>query len=180
MDCEAGGAIKMDANQGHVSETVVSQQAEFLEHLLSMQMKRLQPKRAKNEYAAFALKIISTILAVSITVVLGLNFGVPGHADLSNVALVLGALLSVVSAVDAFFNPKATWVRDTASLHHNLTIRADLEYLKAGQEDEITSEQLNKLYDRYHQVMIELDESWLSSLDQATGQGSGARPAAAP
>jgi hypothetical protein len=61
--------------------------------------------------------MMTVILAGMVTVLLGLK-GVPQGVEiwLGNIALTLGAAVTVLSAYEAFFTPRAQWVREVLIL----------------------------------------------------------------
>lgn len=65
---------------------------------------------------ALILRIMSVFLAAVVTVLLGLKFQDEALGkQLSNVALLLGAAITVLSAYEAFFDPRSLWVRETVT-----------------------------------------------------------------
>ena len=86
---------------------------------------------------AFRLKITSVCLAVVITVLLGLKLqNTALAAEFSNVALILSAIITVLSAYEAFFDPRALWVRETVTFARLKDLQRDLNFWASGQDPE--------------------------------------------
>jgi hypothetical protein len=135
---------------------------EFLDKSLKDDINQLHKLKRRNEILAFGLKFISTLLAVSITVLLGLRVGDQWQVIFTNVALIFGAVISVASAVDAFFNPRAFWIQQGAALSRMRIIKADLDYLAASRDDEKIDRLIEGLYNQYRQAVLATEEGWLN------------------
>lgn len=84
---------------------------------------------------AFRLRIVSVFLAAIVTVLLGLKLKDEAlTAAFSNGALVLSAAITVLSAYEAFFDPRALWVRETVTFARLKDLQRDLRFWAAGQD----------------------------------------------
>jgi len=112
---------------------------------------------------AFRLKIISVFLAAIITVLLGLKLhDTNWAASFSNVALVLSAAITVLSAYEAFFDPRALWVRETVTFARLKDIQRDLRYWAKGQDPEsIDIEELNRFKVRLDSILEDTLKYWM-------------------
>lgn len=117
--------------------------------------------RHKNK--ALALKIASVLLATSITILLGLKF--PDNqlrAELSDIALVLGGLITVLSAYEAFFDPRSLWVRETVTFARLKDLQRDLRFWAAGLEDvEADPKELERYKRRLDRILEESLKYWM-------------------
>ena len=117
--------------------------------------------RHKNK--ALALKIASVLLATSITILLGLKF--PDNqlrAELSDIALVLGGLITVLSAYEAFFDPRSLWVRETVTFARLKDLQRDLRFWAAGLEDEEADpKELERYKRRLDRILEESLKYWM-------------------
>jgi len=112
---------------------------------------------------AFRLKIISVCLAAVITVLLGLKLeNIALSAVFSNAALVLSAIITVLSAYEAFFDPRALWVRETVTFARLKDLQRDLRFWSAGQDPEsIDVEALNRFKVRLDSVLEDTLKYWM-------------------
>ena len=113
---------------------------------------------AKHKNRALALKITSVLLATAITILLGLKLQDGGlRVELSNIALVLGGLITVLSAYDAFFDPRSLWVRETVTFARLKDLQRDLRFWAAGLEEAEADPQVLEKFKRHLDRI--LDES---------------------
>lgn len=117
--------------------------------------------RHKNK--ALALKIASVLLATSITILLGLKFpDTQLRAELSDIALVLGGLITVLSAYEAFFDPRSLWVRETVTFARLKDLQRDLRFWAAGLEDEEADpKELERYKRRLDRILEESLRYWM-------------------
>src|SRR5271163_3088171 len=88
----------------------------WLESEIQKIVDRYKNDSARYKKEAFYLKITSVFLAAIITVLLGLKIKTDSVREvLVNVSLVLSAVISVLSAYEAFFDPRSLWVRETVT-----------------------------------------------------------------
>lgn len=117
--------------------------------------------RHKNK--ALALKIASVLLATSITILLGLKFpDTQLRAELSDIALVLGGLITVLSAYEAFFDPRSLWVRETVTFARLKDLQRDLRFWAAGlEDDEADPKELERYKRRLDRILEESLKYWM-------------------
>src|SRR5436190_6166026 len=106
---------------------------------------RYQKDCLRYKREAFRLKIVSVFLATIVTVLLGVKLQNMYLITLfGNLALILTAAISVLSAYEAFFDPRALWVRETVTCARLKDLQRDLRFWASGQEPEvIDAETLN-------------------------------------
>src|SRR5947207_6943056 len=118
---------------------------------------RFQGDCVRYKREAFRVKIVSAILATIVTVLLGLKLqSLDLIASFNNVALVLSAAISVLSAYEAFFDPRALWVRETVTSARLKDLQRDLRFWASGQEpDGIDREALNAFKSKLNSITDE-------------------------
>ncbi len=97
---------------------------------------RYSGEAGRHKKTALTLKITSVIFAALITVLLGLNLSTELMGTLRNVALVLGAVIAVLSAYEAFFDPRALWIRETVAFARLKDLQRDLRFWSSGLDPE--------------------------------------------
>src|SRR5947209_10478003 len=91
-----------------------AEQLKCLQDEVDSQVKRFGDDSSRHKRAALRLKMASVVLAALITILLGLKLNNEAIKDqLSNVALVFGGFITIFSAYEAFFEPRALWIRET-------------------------------------------------------------------
>ncbi len=103
------------------------------------------------------------LLATSITILLGLKFpDTQLRAELSDIALVLGGLITVLSAYEAFFDPRSLWVRETVTFARLKDLQRDLRFWAAGLEDEEADpKELERYKRRLDRILEESLKYWM-------------------
>jgi hypothetical protein len=117
--------------------------------------------RHKNR--ALRLKIASVFLAATITILLGLKITSPELRDwFSNVALTLGGMITVLSAYEAFFDPRSLWVRETVTFARLKDLQRDLRFWATGlQEEDINPHEVEAFKRRLDHILDESLKYWV-------------------
>jgi hypothetical protein len=68
------------------------------------------------------------LLAGVVTVLIGLQGETFDQTLLRNLALALGALITVVNAFDAFFDHRSLWIKKTVTLSRLYALKRDLSF----------------------------------------------------
>lgn len=137
----------------------VSEKTDFLSQALRKQIDLFNLKRRENRRKALFFKLTVTALGGVTTVLLGLQ-GI-GHENLlRNGALVLSAMVTLLSTWDTFFNHRGLWTRYTATFTDLKAIETQLEYLLLGGEGSLTDSQVDELYSRFQNVLSATNEWW--------------------
>jgi hypothetical protein len=137
----------------------VSEKTEFLSSALRTQIHSFNAKRKDNKRKALFFKLTVTVLGGTTTVLLGLQ-GVGHESTFRNLALVLSAMVTLLSTWDTFFNHRGLWTRYTATYTELRTIEADLEYMHLGGEGVLSESQVDELFTRYQRVLRNTNEWW--------------------
>lgn len=89
-------------------------------------------KRAIDRRRAFSLQIATVALSGTITTLLGLRLADPIRQWLTNIALVLGALLTVLAAWDAFYSHRGLWLLRSDTVQDLETLSRKIAYYRIG------------------------------------------------
>lgn len=143
----------------------------FLDDELSERINGLKKKRQRNKIRAFGLKITAIWFAAAITILLGIEGFTQFGTLFKNVALILGASITVINAVDAFFDHRALWIRQSAKLVKLLNLRRDLRFFTIGVEPEdVDMQKLTELKNRFNQILEDDLEEWLKLRNESSNQ----------
>lgn len=124
---------------------------------------RYQSEAHQYKNQAFRLRIVSVVLASIITILLGLKLGNDSMTTVfSNVALILSSAITVLSAYEAFFDPRALWVRETVTFARLKDLERDLRYWSAGQDPEtIDIKEVEAFKQRLDGILEETLKYWM-------------------
>ncbi|MEU8968452.1 SLATT domain-containing protein [Streptomyces monashensis] len=107
---------------------------------------------------ASVTKMLALGLSAASTVILGLQ-SLSSRADL---ALPFVALVTLLGAVEPFFNWRSRWVLMEEAQYRFQRLADDLEYLVASTAaDDLTFDQLGEIFDRYQNIWDDLCRTWL-------------------
>jgi hypothetical protein len=125
----------------------------------------LESREKRFSLLSSGVKVLSLTISASATIILGLQ-------DLSLWAALgfsLVALLTVINAIEPFFNWRSRWVLAEEARARFHRIKDDLNYLVATRpKEELQIEDLNDLYMRYEQTWTNFSRAW----NENRGKGS--------
>jgi len=134
-------------------------QVDFLKNQLEGTIKSLYDRRGDNRKKAFRLQIATTVLSSISTIVLGLK--IEGREEHTRIfALIVSSLITVITAIDAFYNHKRLWLTYADSLNAMYSLRYELNY-RLSAPAEITADELNRFRDRYQLILNANNEKWM-------------------
>lgn len=120
-------------------------------------------KRLREKNKAFTLKILAVVFAASITILLGINISNELVTNLfRNVALALGAVISVLNAVEAFYDHRSLWINSTITYTRLLELKRDLKLFSTGTDQgDLDPDEFKKMADRLDRILGDDLRSWL-------------------
>ncbi|MCK4562778.1 MAG: DUF4231 domain-containing protein [Flavobacteriaceae bacterium] len=136
----------------------ISVKVEWINNRLLELIDDFDKKKTYNRKKAFYSYLVVTILGATITVLLGLNISYLEYV-FRGIALCLGAIITIYSAYNSFFNFKGLWLKYNDTKNKLYSIKDDLNYFLAGNEN-INSEELNKFKKRLDNILSEINEEW--------------------
>ena len=117
----------------------------------------------------FGLKIFSVVFAATITVLLGLKVDENVAKLFQNSALVLGAVITVLNAYEAFYDHRSLWIRRTVTLARLTELERDLKLSVVGtDQNQIDPKTLDKLVERYNRILADDLKAWLRMREGST------------
>ena len=135
----------------------------WLQAEVDLLVSRYQNDSRNYKKQAFRLKIVSVFLAAIVTVLLGLKLNDDAlAAAFSNGALVLSAAITVLSAYEAFFDPRALWVRETVTFARLKDLQRDLRFWAAGLDpDAVDAAEVERFKLRLDSVLEDTLKYWV-------------------
>ena len=127
---------------------------------LQKQIKRFSRRRKRDKRKALGLKISTVVLSATITMLLGLRVGEYTSTLLENIALVLGALVTVLAAADGFFAHRRLWILRTKTVRSLEALSRDIEQYESGLTGEPESSNVDDFYLSLKRVIRMDDEEW--------------------
>ncbi len=135
---------------------------QFVEDEIAKGIKTMKTKGDRNKSSAFAVRVSSAVLGAIVTVALGLQI-TSLTTELKNLALICGALISVVNAVDSVVGYRALWIKQKLTLAQLYDLRNEIDFYKAGLEDDdqISDDQISEFFKRYQAIWETASSEWM-------------------
>ena len=150
--------ILANSTDGKEIETKV----ELLQLKIEGSIGNVRHNRKTNRKKASFIKLTTTFCAAAATVLLGLevtNFVI----QLKDIALIFTALVTLLSALEPFFNFRALWVEHEVALWKFYRLRDKLEFYVSGYNPEkMDFDTINGFYIEYQSIWDELSQSWIN------------------
>jgi len=128
----------------------------------------MKKRKARFRALSSGTKVLSLVLSGSATIILGLT-DLPFPA---NLGFSLVALLTVINAVEPFFNWRSRWILAEEAQHRFYRLEEDLKYLVSTQpEGELKFKELAHYYRRYQYTWNNFSEKWLANRRQPSQEG---------
>lgn len=133
----------------------------FVQSELDDQLKQYRRRRKRDKQKAFALQMSTVALSAAITVLLGMR-NLIGLTNLfANIALALGALITVLAAADAFFSHRELWILRTQTVRELQDLSRDLRYYVSSLNgNRPCCAELDSFYRRLGEVIKRDNEDW--------------------
>jgi len=144
-------------------------QLEFLKSNLQRHSESFRGGASYYRQQAFRFKMAALCLGAATTLLLGLKSSVifsPYEPLLSAAALVLSALVPVLTAWDAFFDWRWLWVQDTSAYTALYALRDDLDF-RISQKEPLTSDELKTFYRQLRAILDETNTAWRDKRSKA-------------
>jgi len=132
--------------------------ADFLEQEVNSRIDKLKVKTEANKTKVGIINALSISLGALITLTLGLVVA-PDYASLQkNIALLMGALLTIVNGWGALFDYKKLWVRQKSTLLELYQLQNELGYRKSKHNEP----SVDDLFEKYQHVWKKDSYEWRS------------------
>jgi hypothetical protein len=134
---------------------------DFVKSEVDSQMARFKRRRRRDKRKAFSLQMATVALSATISVLLGLR-SLTGLEDLfANIALALGALITVLAAADAFFSHRDLWILRTRTVRELEGLAREIEYYQRGLGTNTPERtDVDAFFDRLGEVVKKDNDDW--------------------
>ena len=131
----------------------------YLEEKINTNITVLKNKSKKNKNRTGFLGIIAVSLSALITLTLGMD--IDGYEVFQkNIALVFGAILTIVNGWSFMFNYKKLWVRQKKTLLNLYQLKNKIEYLKSLNTHD--QKRIDELFTEYVAIWENDGSEWAS------------------
>jgi hypothetical protein len=118
-------------------------------------------KRLKNQSRASVIKLAMIVLSGVATILLGLQ--IAGFEPMfNNIAFVLTSIVTLLTAIEPFFNYRALWVEHELAKAQFHRLKDEVEFYIAGTTpDSLSMEKLDYFHQKYQDIWNRLSNSWI-------------------
>jgi len=121
-------------------------------------LKAFSRDRNRHKYLALLLRISTVALSAGATVLLGWQ-GPGAQAELlKNIALILTAAITLLTAYDSFFEPRKLWTRDTVVVNSLKDLERDWQLRTAKHEPALA--EVLEFSGRFHEILKKSLAAW--------------------
>jgi hypothetical protein len=125
-------------------------------------IKRTQKRRNRDKAKATFLKMSGVLLAGVVTVLVGLQGDQFNQYLLRNIALVLSASITVISAFDAFFDHRALWTMKTVTFVRLHDLMREMNFAIAqSSPNDIAEDTLLGFKKRFKEILQDDLRDWV-------------------
>ena len=111
---------------------------------------------------ASLVRVATLLGSALVTVFLGLDVSTIAAANLKQAAFVIGAVVTLLNALEPFYSFRALWVEHDEALSELYTVRNDLAYCIVGNTaEQFDAEVLDKFRARHNDVWARLSKKWV-------------------
>jgi len=139
----------------------VQEKADLTKSKIAEAIQHTSANRRDNRRKATTIKVATVILSAAATILLGLQIaGLEKY--FKDVAFVFSTLVTLLAALEPYFNYRALWVEHELALSRFHRLRDELDYYVAGLEPgQLSEERLGEFYTKYQDVWSELSSAWI-------------------
>lgn len=153
-------ATKDSENRG--DNAALQAKVALLQEKIDAALKKTRINMRENRKRASFVKLAVTACLAFATIFLGLKS--PNlESQLKDAAFVLTAFVTLLNALEPFFNYRALWVEHETALWKFHRLRDKIEYHMAGRSPELVeTEDINNFHVEYQSIWDDLSQSWIS------------------
>ncbi len=136
---------------------------DFVDEEIQRQIGRIHGRKERDKRRDLIIKVTSIGLSAFITILLGLQVDATWSAIFRNTALVFGATVTILNALEAIGNHRSLWVRRTVSLANLYALQRDMACLKLDiLHDESKINSLDEYVGRLNSILEEDLKAWIA------------------
>jgi len=146
--------------EGNEEEVLYAREkADIMKKKVDSAVQILMNRKKENENKATYIKMATICFSTIVTVLLGLQ-GLPYENIITNIAFSFGAIVTLLNALEPYFNFRAVWLDCEKAIARFQSVQDELSFYLAGMEgDEVSSDRIDKIFDKYRSVWNDFDEA---------------------
>lgn len=151
------------------SPAELRRKVELLQSYLVGSIGDVSKKRRTNQFRATNIKVFILCLSGGATLLLGLDLGQVAELPLKNLAFAFSSIVTVLNALEPFFNYRALWVEHERANAAFFAVKDRLSFYVAGKsDDDLRADDVARLYAEYEAVWTALNQAWSTQRQKYT------------
>lgn len=140
----------------------VRKKTEMLLDMINKALTYQGTRKVQNKRRASLIKIATIFFAGSATILLGLQ--ISGFEKyLKEIAFVLASLVTLLNAIEPFFNFRALWIEHELAIAKFARLKNKVEFYLAGKEvDKINPKIIEQHFAEYEEIWSNTSRAWIS------------------
>lgn len=144
-----------------LAESEARRKVALLQGFIKSSIADVGNKRKLNQNKATTVKVMILCMSAGATILLGLSFGPAVEATTKNIAFALSSSVTVLYALEPFFNYRALWIEHERANAGFYQVKDRLDFYVTGRSDtQLDLEEIRKFYDEYENVWSTLNQAW--------------------
>ena len=135
---------------------------EYLKNQIKHQQNGFKSRRNKNRISAIRIRITLVVMSAIVTILLGMK--IIGYEEyLANIAFVVSAIITALSAIEDYFENKGYWIRYNLTYTQLKSLEDDLEYLLLNKiEGDAMKSKIDEIHIKLKEILDATNTDWLS------------------
>ena len=144
----------MHINHEHITKTLM-----WLEGMIQEQIHSFDKKRKFDRGAAYRFTKVITALSSIVTVLISIS-RIYGSTLVSVIALIISAIISVLSAWESLYSYRQRWIQNNDTLMKLYALDSDIQYQKVRSGNKLSIEAIDEFYIFYKQILTGSNQRW--------------------
>jgi len=149
------------SSQPTYPQSSAAEKADVMKRMLDNSIKHAQRNRHHYRNRASIVRIGTIVASTLVTVFLGLQI-VGLEVYFKHIAFVLGAMVTLLNALEPFYNFRALWVEHEQAVAGFYALKNDLDFYLGGvKPEELDINALDQFRERHGLIWGQLSKSWI-------------------
>lgn len=140
----------------------IEEKVNFLREYIDISIADMKKHRKENRRKASIVKVMTLVFSSLATILLGIQLK-ETDTILKNAAFIFSASVTLLNALEPFFNFRSLWIEHEQSLAQMYRLQNDFDFYLAGRKkEEIDENKIEKLRERYEEIWNNLNQNYIN------------------
>ena len=139
----------------------IENKVNFLKEYIEISIKDMKKHRKENQRRASVIKVSTLVFSSLATILLGVQLN-EQESVLKNIAFIFSAVVTLLNALEPFFNFRALWIEHEQGLANMYRLQNDFDFYLAGRnKEDIDPNKIEVFRKRYEEIWNSLNENYI-------------------